>query len=191
MASGYRPDWLRLSEAIEFLKTRGLQSQAAKTALQRMIQDRLFPKSPGGTFRLPNWQYHRRFAERSWVTAPKIDWKNSTIVAPFAMGMRRVDRPTLIEVSAAALDHGFSHAADQRSGTTDEPLRKAPPGTPTSSSARKHRQAKIYPVLRKLYPEGLPDEVSNEELYRAVMAELPKGTQVSKDTVLRAALRRK
>ncbi len=110
MANGFQPHWLRLPEALDVLKSRCLTLADAKAAVTRAIQDRLIPRSPSGMFRLPEWRYSPRFPGRTWVTTPIIDWENSTIVAPHAIGTRRIsaDCPTLIEVSADVLDREFA-----------------------------------------------------------------------------------
>jgi len=194
MAPDYRPRWLRLAEAIDFLKSRGVKSEDAQTTLRRMIQDQLYPTSLGGLFRLPNWQYDGRLAkDRSWVTAPKIDWKSSTIIAPHRVAMGRVDRSTLIEVSAADLGREFPHTKDLRPGNENAPPSAITLPRPPRSRSSKFQQAKVVPVLRSLFGAEVPgpDKLTNGELCKAVLQELPKGSQVSKDSILRAACRRK
>lgn len=105
MVSGYRPQWLRLPEALDLLKGRGLTLADARAALTRAIQDRLYPRSLGGMFRLPDWRHSPRFRGRSWVTAPKIDWAESKIAAPCWIRSVLVLSPTLLEVSADLLTH--------------------------------------------------------------------------------------
>src|SRR5262252_4764776 len=106
----YQPLWMRLPEAITWLKQHGISAKAAKAIIIRAIQDRLLQRGIGEMFRLPEWRYSPRFPWRGWIRQPNIDWKHSTIVAPHALGMRRIpdDRPTLIEISARALKHEFA-----------------------------------------------------------------------------------
>jgi hypothetical protein len=140
MSAGFQPRWLRLSEALDFLKNRGLTLDDAKEALRRAIQDRLDPRSVRRMFRLPEWRYSSRFPGRSWVTTPIINWDNSTIVAPHAMGMRRVsaDYPTLIEVAAEVLDREFPHPRSSR----DASSRDDPAATPAPSSMQTRRRTR-------------------------------------------------
>jgi hypothetical protein len=102
----YMPQWLRLREAIQHLcDLAGFDEDRAKSWLIRAIQDRLNPNNPGPMFRLPAWRYSPRFPWRS-VSTSEIDWENSTIVAPHALGRRRLAyyEPTLIEISAAEFE---------------------------------------------------------------------------------------
>src|SRR5258706_240583 len=113
-ADTYAPRWLRLHQAVDVLKNRGLSSDDAKAGLTRWIQDQLNPRSLPGMFRLPHWRHSPHFRGLDWVTTPVIDWENSTIKAPHSYRMRRVpgNYPTLIEVSAAGLDREFQRRSD-------------------------------------------------------------------------------
>jgi hypothetical protein len=139
MSNSFQPRWLRLPEALDRLKSRGLPVDDAKDGLTRAIQDRLYPRNLGEMFRLPEWRYSLRFPGRSWVTAPIIDWSNSTIVAPHAIGMRRVsaDYPTLIEVAADVLDREFlcpARSSDENAMSQDDPAT-----TPAQSNVQGRR----------------------------------------------------
>ena len=104
--------WLRLPDAIDRLfALAGFDEDHAKKWLERFIQDQLNPRNPGPKFRLLNWRYPHRFPWRGWTNDPDIewlDWKNSTIMAPHALGRRLPHyEPTPIEISADALESFF------------------------------------------------------------------------------------
>jgi hypothetical protein len=191
----YQPQWLRLSEALDFLERRGSPLAEAKAFLVRAIQDRLHPRGPPGMFCLPGWRpIPRSRDDRSWITTPNIDWTDSTIVAPrHPRGMH----PTLIEVSADELNREFpDYSTRFFAGLNAVPLTELPVTTspPASQERSKPRQEPVLRVLSQLWPQGPPpdrSELPNAELCKKVHEALPEGVIVSDDSILRAAGRRK
>lgn len=124
--------WLRLSEAIDELKRFGLSERQSRDWIGRQISDRLvtgygFSET---VFRLPERPYVPQRGSRVWLTRPELDWAQSTIAVPHRVNRawRYENRPTMIEVSAAALEAQFGSAGNKIEdglGVT-RPLQPAP-----------------------------------------------------------------
>jgi hypothetical protein len=77
--------------------------------------------------------------------------------------------------------------------TVTQTLPTTGPATPTQRERTKPRSGLAREILDMLYPDGVPSQtqLSNKELERAITDKSPKGNKLSRDSILRAAGRRK